>query len=193
MNNDFYLGYLENNLPNKVFHLFDKIKNPSEVNLIILFNACSILGTKEALDMIKNVLKRIPTGFYSNTRLISSLLDGLMRCGDAEYAQVIFDKSKEKSLSMYGAMMSGYNEESNTSKTLHLYKQMKRECIDGNIVIFLCIIKALSKIGDYSLAKSIIEEIPDSFFTNIQLQNSLIDMWVSSDRTFHYVYFMLVP
>ena len=47
------LGYVDNNLPEKAIHLFNEIENPDDVNLILLFNACAQLKTKEALDLVK--------------------------------------------------------------------------------------------------------------------------------------------
>ncbi|CAF4341292.1 unnamed protein product, partial [Rotaria sordida] len=39
----------------KAIDLFNEIKNPDEVSIIILFNACAQLGTNEALNLTKKV------------------------------------------------------------------------------------------------------------------------------------------
>lgn len=92
---------------NKVLEMFDKIEHPNEVNVILLFNACSELRTKEALELVKRVSNEMPKSYYSNSNLMTSLLDALMKCGDIEYAQSLFDTCQQKVLSMYGAMMKG--------------------------------------------------------------------------------------
>ncbi|CAF4875169.1 unnamed protein product, partial [Rotaria magnacalcarata] len=102
-------GYVDNNLPEKAIDLFNKIENPDDVNMIILFNACAQLKTKEALDLVKTTSKQIPKSFYSNPRLLTSLLDALMKCGDVAHAESLFYSSKHKVLSSYGAMMEGIN------------------------------------------------------------------------------------
>ncbi|CAF3517094.1 unnamed protein product [Rotaria socialis] len=73
--------------------------------------------------------------------------------------------------------MSGFNKENNPEKTLDLFNKMKNDGIQANVVIYLCLIKALSRIGDYSISISIIKQMPDSFFHDNQIQTALIDMW----------------
>jgi pentatricopeptide repeat protein len=120
----------------------------------------------------------MPKSFYSNLRLVTSLIDALMKCGDVAHAQSLFDTSQKKVIPIYGAMMSGFNKENYPSKTLDLFNQMKLDQMKANIVIYLNVIKALSQIGDYSISQSIVRQIPDSFLDDNRIQNTLIDMWV---------------
>ncbi|CAF1278734.1 unnamed protein product, partial [Adineta steineri] len=101
-------GYIENNQPNKAADLFNNIQNPSEVNIIISLNGCAQLGTEKILNLVKNISKQIPKSFYSNPRLLTSLLDALMTCGDISYAELLFNSSITKYSEIYGAMMKGY-------------------------------------------------------------------------------------
>jgi len=149
--------------------------------MILLFNACAQLGTNEALQLVKRVSSQIPESFYSNHRLLTSQLDALMKCGDTEEAQSLFDASTNKILPMYTVMMYGFNKNKNPEKTLDLFNQMKIDRIEPNFIIYFCVIKALSKIGDCSLSESITEQIPNSILVDSQIQNALIDMWVSSN------------
>ncbi|CAM4842884.1 unnamed protein product, partial [Rotaria magnacalcarata] len=75
---------------------------------------------------------------------------------------------------MYAVMMNGYNKENNPLKTLNLFYQMKDK---NHLIIYLHVIKALSRIGDYKLSQSIIEQIPNDLLHNNQIQTALIDMW----------------
>jgi hypothetical protein len=47
------------------------------------------------------------------------------------------------------------------------------------MITYLCVIKALSQIGDYSISQSTIEQIPNDFLDDYRVQTALIDMWVS--------------
>jgi pentatricopeptide repeat protein len=178
-NQNLYLGYVLNGLPNKAIDIFNEIRYPDEVIIIVLFNACAQLETKASLDLVKKVLKQIPKSFYSNPRLLTSSLDALMKCGDVEYAELLFMKSTNKVLSMYGVMMNGYNKDNNPFKALNLFSQLKKDGFEGDIVIYLRVIKSLSQIGDYSLGKSFVKQLPDCFRVNNHIENALIDMWVS--------------
>ena len=56
---------------------------------------------------------------------------------------------------------------------------MKRDGIEANVIIYLCVIKALSEIGDYELSQLIVKQIPHSFLLDHRIQSALIDMWAS--------------
>ncbi|CAF1055985.1 unnamed protein product [Adineta steineri] len=76
--------------------------------------------TAEASNLAERVSKTILQLFYSNPHLLTSLLDALMKC-----AQLLFNRSTSKILSIYEATMNEYNKDKNPSKTLNLFYQMK--------------------------------------------------------------------
>jgi len=94
-------------MAHKAIDLFNEIKNPNEICLTLLFNACAQLETEEALNLTKKISKNLEKSMYSNVRLSASLLDALMKCGDVAYAQSLFNALTKKSKEMYGAMMKG--------------------------------------------------------------------------------------
>jgi myo-inositol-1-phosphate synthase len=96
-------------MPKKAIDLFNQIATPDEFTITFLFNACAQLGTTDALNLTKKISKEMPESFYLDHFLLTSLLDVLVKCGDVTHAQTLFDNSKKKSLSMYGAMMKGLN------------------------------------------------------------------------------------
>ena len=49
----------------------------------------------------------MPRAYYSDVQCVTSLIDALMKCGDVEGAELLFDQAKIKDLPMYGAMMKG--------------------------------------------------------------------------------------
>ncbi|CAF1606549.1 unnamed protein product, partial [Rotaria magnacalcarata] len=184
-------GYVDNNLPEKAIDLFNKVENPDDININLLFNACAQLKTKEALNLVKKVSKEIPKSLYSNPHLLTSLLDALMKCGDVADAESLFYTLKEKVLPMYGAMMKGYVENNLAQKTIELFNelknpagmntvllnQMKLDDIQSSIPIYLIAIKAVAQIGDYSKAQSIVKQIPDCLLVENQIRSALIDLW----------------
>jgi pentatricopeptide repeat protein len=183
-----YSGYVLNDLPNKAIDIFNEIRYPDEVIITILYSACAQLGTKASLELVKKVSLEIPKSFHSNPRLLTSLLDALMKCGDVEYAELLFMKSTNKVSPMYGVMMNGFNKDNNPFKALNLFSQMKKDGFEGDIVIYLRVIKSLSQIGDCSICQSFVKQLPDSFRVNNHIENALIDMWVSR-KTFSFLIF----
>ncbi|CAM4947453.1 unnamed protein product [Rotaria socialis] len=195
-------GYLVNNMPNKAITLFKEIHDPDKVIVTLFFNACAQLGTDKELDLIKIVSSNISKSFHSSPYVVTSLIDGFMKCGDMKNAQAVFQASTKKTLSMYAAMMAGFNKnelaekavdifngihhdefyrKNDTKNEFNLLSKMKNDCADGNIIIYLCMIKALAKIGMLETAKSFVQRIPSFFLVDRRIQNALIDMWGKVD------------
>ncbi|UJR07570.1 hypothetical protein I4U23_011858 [Adineta vaga] len=169
-------GYIKNNQANKAIDLFNRIKNPDEIIITFLFNACAQIKSNEALNLIRNVSEQLPKSFYSDSYLVTSLFDAFIKCEDCSSAEVLLEKMKTSVIS-YGNLMSGFIKENNYLKILNLFNKMKIDGIQADIVIYLCVIKALSEIGDYSTSKSIVEQILDIFLLDNRLQTALVDMW----------------
>ena len=51
--------------------------------------------------------------------------------------------------------------------------------VESAWIIYLCVVNALSQIGDLSMSEVIAAKIPPSSLPFISLQNALVDMWVS--------------
>ncbi|CAF4072212.1 unnamed protein product, partial [Rotaria magnacalcarata] len=91
-------GYIKNNSAKKAIDLFKEVKNPNEVMVNLVFNACAQLATEKELNLLKTISSNIPNSFYSNPYVLTSLIDGFMRCGDVTCAQLLFNKSAKKTL-----------------------------------------------------------------------------------------------
>ncbi|CAF1639734.1 unnamed protein product, partial [Rotaria magnacalcarata] len=154
--------------------LFNDIDNPHDVNLIILFNACAQLKTKEALDLVKKTSKQIPKSFYSNPRLLTSLLDAFMKCGDVAHAESLFYTSKQKVLPMYGAMMKGYVDNNLPEKAIDLFNEIENPDAVNMIILFNACAQLETKEA-LDLVKKTSKQIPKSFYSNPHLLTSLLD------------------
>ncbi|CAF3372608.1 unnamed protein product [Rotaria socialis] len=191
-------GYIKNNLPNKAIHLFKEIKDLDEVIVTLLFNACAQLATNEELDLLKTVSSKIPNSFYMDSYLLCSLIDAFMKCGDVTSAKLSFDRSTKKTLPMYRAMITGFcvndqeeeaivmfnemhlhefHRERRSKKKLKLLSETKSDSSETNIPIYLCLLKALAKLGISKKAESFVQQIPSSILTDHRIQTALMHMW----------------
>lgn len=168
-------------MPNKAIDLFKQIKNPDLIMFVVFFDACAQIKQNKLLDLLKTHSSQIPKSFYSNTLVTSSLLNALIKCGGCSTAEIHFKKSKRCVIG-YGNLMSGFNKEENYEKTLDLFSEMKIDGIVPDHVIYLCLIKAISKISIFPVSQSIIQQIPKSYLSNQKIQTALVDMWVCSNR-----------
>ena len=171
-------GYLTNGMPNEAIRLFNEIKVPDDVHVLLLFNACAQLGTPEALSVVNAISSNIPKSFFSNPRINASLLDAFIKCGDLVSAEQLFN-TMDRSAIAYGNLMSGFNRFHRSTKTIELFHQMEKESVVPSHVTFLPVIRALSRLRSSPLARSIIARIPASILSMLEIQTGLVDMWVS--------------
>lgn len=52
-------------------------------------------------------LKNLPKSFHNNQRLLTSMINGLMACGDIAMAESIFNSTDNQSIEMRGSLMKG--------------------------------------------------------------------------------------
>ncbi|CAF1551398.1 unnamed protein product [Rotaria magnacalcarata] len=170
-------GYLKNNLPDKAIDIFTEIKEPNDIVINLLRIACSQSGTNEALNLINTASKNMPQSYYSNTCLITSLLNALMKCRDITHAQTIFDKSKEKLSSMYEVMIEGYIDNNLTQKAIDIFNKINSPDETITNITF----NTSSPVGtneELNLSKRISENTPKSCFPDDCLLNSVLDVFL---------------
>ncbi|CAF4329513.1 unnamed protein product, partial [Rotaria magnacalcarata] len=170
-------GYIKNNLPKKVIDLFNEIKDPDRVIIILLFNACAQLGTTEELNLIKRILSNIPESLFLEPTLSSPLIHVFMKCGDVTSAKSLFDRSTKKTISMYGAMMKGFIINNLSKQAIDLFSEIK----DPNEIIITLFFNACAQLGtekELLLLKSISSKISNSFYSDPYVVTSLLDAFM---------------
>lgn len=93
---------------NETINLFFTISNPNEIHIILFFNACSRIGTKEILTLVKKVLSNLPNCYRENSKILTTAFDAFIKCGDLSNAEQLFLKMERTALS-YGNLMNAYN------------------------------------------------------------------------------------
>ena len=186
-----FQGYVTHNLPQKAIDLYHQIRTSNDIIINLFFTACAQLRGEEELKSVKRVLSTLPESSLSNPILLTSLLDALMKCGDVSSAQLFFDQSATKSVSMYGAMMKGkdtlfmlnslsvslfqgYVTHNLAQKAIDLYHQIRTP--DG-IVITVLFAACAQLRGEEALklVKTVLSTLPESSLSNPILLTSLLD------------------
>ncbi|UJR15885.1 hypothetical protein I4U23_002810 [Adineta vaga] len=170
-------GYVKHAMPEKAIHIFDQINSPDDVAILLLFNACAQLGNKDALDRVKNVWKSIPSKFYTNTNLVASLIDALMKCGDVENARSVFDSSKSKALHMFNALMSGYVKNGMPQQAIDIFTLIKTP----NVITITILLNACAQLETkevLDLVKDVWRRLPPEFLSNVYVLSSGIDAFM---------------
>ena len=172
-------GLIKLKMFQKAIDLFEKISDPDEVLVLLLFNACAQVSTTGSLSLATDVYSRIPSSFHRNPRLSAAAFDMFLKHDSLLEAEQLFAKMKNNVIS-YGNLMNAYNRRNEPQKSLLLFERMKIDRIDVNLVICLLLINACSQVGIESISRSIVSQMPAQFLSNHRVRNALIDMWVSS-------------
>ncbi|CAF4632346.1 unnamed protein product [Rotaria sp. Silwood2] len=102
------LGLINNNIPEKVFDLLEEMKlKPDNYNLTVLFNACAQLANDRAMKIGRKLLHEMPVIYRNDTFLLNSAMHMLMKFGDIQSAERIFNSIKKKDIITYNAIMKG--------------------------------------------------------------------------------------
>ena len=170
-----------------------------------MFNACAQLRTPAALTIVHKISSTMPKAFPSNPMVATSLLDALMKCGEVKPAEKLFHEVKNQwfanvsgnderwfDISIYEVLhwsklpISGYTFNNQAIKAVELFQDLERRRFffknhpqsGSNWITYLCLINALSKLGDSSMAECLLKNMPSSFMEMRFIANSLVDMWV---------------
>lgn len=161
----------------KAFELFKTIKNPDETLLCLFFNSCAQIRTSETLNFARQVWSRVSSLYPNNQFIRTAVLDMFIKCGDLPSAEETFLRMKRSVIS-YGHLMNCYNAHSMPMKTLDLYRRMRNEGINADVVTFVLLVDACAELGLESRCQWIVEQIPVGMLNHVHLQGALIDMWV---------------
>ncbi|CAM4827283.1 unnamed protein product [Rotaria magnacalcarata] len=175
-----FKGYISNNMPEKVLELFEKISiKIDELIIILLFNACAKLCNNRAIKTGRDALNRLPTSFLQNQKLINAAIDILMKFGDVNQAEVVFETTQNKTLVTYGAMMQGYVTNDLSDKALDLFE---KNPLKSNEVLYAIVYNACASLSNekvIQLGKKIFDEMPKRYLHDNVLVNSIIHMFMS--------------
>ncbi|CAF3905183.1 unnamed protein product, partial [Rotaria sp. Silwood1] len=171
-------GYVGNEMSEKALDLFEKIDlKLDDVTYVIVFNACAKLANDQAMKIGKKLLDDMPNNYRNNNIVLNAAMDMLMKFGDVQSAERIFDSIKKKNIISYGALMNGYNINSKPWKCFKILEEMKQEGVVLNEHTCNILIGTCSKIGMIRQCQYIIDQIPLHIQNLKQIQTSLINMW----------------
>ncbi|CAF1016309.1 unnamed protein product [Rotaria sordida] len=171
-------GYVDNDMSEKALDLFEQIDlNLDNITYSIIFNACAELINDRAMKIGKKLLDQIPSNYQNENIVLNSAIHMLMKFGDVQNAEYIFESMKKKNIITYGTLMNGYNINDESLKCFKIFEEIKNQNLIPDEIIWNILIGTCSRIGILSRCQYIIDQIPRYIQNKKQIQNSLIDMW----------------
>ena len=141
----------------------------------------------------------MPTSFYSNPRLLTSLVGASMKCEDVQTAEILFNKVQVKSIPLYGAMIKGrkmtvmfsnifpdiglfigYLINKEAAKAIQLFNEINKP----DTVIYILMFQACAQLETQEaldLIRLLRSKMPTSFHSNLPLLTSFINASLKCD------------
>ncbi|CAF4068573.1 unnamed protein product, partial [Rotaria magnacalcarata] len=159
-----FKGLITNNMSEKVLDLFDEMTiEPDSVTLTVLFNACAQIANNRAMKIGKKLLHRMPTNYQNNNVLINSAIDMLIKFGDIENAEHVFQSMKKKDIISYNVMIKGYVANDMSEKALDLFEQIH---INLDHVTYTIVFNACAQLANdraKKIGKKLLDEMPNDY------------------------------
>ncbi|CAL0308300.1 unnamed protein product [Lupinus luteus] len=142
-------GYAKNGHAEEAVQLFrDMISRnvrPDSVSVRSMVLACAQVGSLELAQWMDDYVRKSKYGgdIFVNTALI----DMYAKCGSVESARSVFDRTSDKDVVLWSAMIMGYGLHGQGWEAINLYNTMKQAGVCPNDVTFIGLLSACNHSG----------------------------------------------
>ncbi|XP_057861159.2 uncharacterized protein LOC131069670 [Cryptomeria japonica] len=148
--NAMIVGYAQNGDANEALALFDHMQVVAEVeiNLITLLGVLPACGHLAALQQGKWIHDyAVRNGFELDVSLVTALIDMYVKCGSIEIARQLFDRTSERDLVLWNAMIGGYGMHGHANDAVALFSQLQETGMKPDEITFIGILNACGHAG----------------------------------------------
>ncbi|KAG8385846.1 hypothetical protein BUALT_Bualt03G0087600 [Buddleja alternifolia] len=142
-------GYVQKGLEEVGLSLYYRMRQhgwmPDQYTFASVFRACSSLAILEQGKQAHGVL--IKSQISGNVVVNSALMDMYFKCSSPYDGFQVFDKSLERNVITWTALISGYGLHGRVNEVLHSFHQMINEGFRPNQITFLAVLSACSHGG----------------------------------------------
>ncbi|XP_020114656.1 pentatricopeptide repeat-containing protein At2g36980, mitochondrial-like [Ananas comosus] len=143
-------GFARNGDGEEALSLFhDMIRSsrarPDDFTFGAVLHACALMAALGSGMMVHSCVVR--SGFESSIYVANGLVDMYAKCGDVDGSRKVFDRSVNKDLVSWNAMLFGLAQHGRSSKALELYEDMLAHNIQPDEVTFVGILTACCHSG----------------------------------------------
>ncbi|XP_010271319.1 PREDICTED: pentatricopeptide repeat-containing protein At4g16470 [Nelumbo nucifera] len=142
-------GYVQKGLDETGLNLYHKMRQsgliPDQYTFASVFRACASLATLEQGKRVHAVM--IKSQLTENVVVNSALTDMYFKCSSPHDGHRVFDKTSERNVVTWTALISGYGQHGRVNEVLDLFNRMLHEGFRPNYVTFLAVLTACSHGG----------------------------------------------
>ncbi|KAF7806975.1 pentatricopeptide repeat-containing protein [Senna tora] len=142
-------GYAKNGHAEEAVQLFrDLISRnikPDTITVMSTVLACAQVGSLELARWMDDYISKSEDS--RNVFVNTALIDMYAKCGSAESAREVFDRTSDKDIVMWSAMIAGYGLHGQGREAIDLYHEMKKAGVCPNDVTFIGLLTACNHSG----------------------------------------------
>nr|KYP76440.1 hypothetical protein KK1_020683 [Cajanus cajan] len=148
--NSIISGSAQSGEPYEALELFKRMRleffSLDAVTLVGVLSACASIGALELGCCVHALLLKYGM-VLSSVYVGTALLNFYAKCGEAKSARMVFDSMGEKNAVTWSAMIGGYGMQGDGGGSLALFRDMLKEELEPNEVVFTTILAACSHSG----------------------------------------------
>ncbi|XP_028070187.1 LOW QUALITY PROTEIN: pentatricopeptide repeat-containing protein At3g22690-like [Camellia sinensis] len=138
-----------------------------KVTMVSVASACGYLG---AVDLAKWAYRYIErTEIHCDLKLGTALVDMFARCGDTESAVLVFNKTKERDVSAWTAVIGAMALEGNGIRAIELFDEMLEQGLKPDVVAFVEVLMACSHAGLVDQGKRLFQSMKEKHGVSPQI------------------------
>ncbi|KAJ7295685.1 hypothetical protein O6H91_Y171100 [Diphasiastrum complanatum] len=173
-------GYAQQGRGKEALALYEQMKQEgvqmNDITFVALLNACASIAALEKGKQLHSHIIR--SGFESDLKVGTALVDMYAKCGIIEHARQVFNRMSERDVVSWSAMIAGYAQQRLGKEALALYEQMKQEDVQPNKVVYVVLLNACASAVALEQGKQLHSDIIRSDFeSDVIVGNTLIDMY----------------
>ncbi|KAF5806554.1 putative tetratricopeptide-like helical domain superfamily, DYW domain-containing protein [Helianthus annuus] len=120
----------------------------------------------------------VRNGLLYEVPVVNSVLAMYAKCGEVEFADMIFERAEERNVITWNSMLTCYVQNGLASEALDLFERMKTSDVNLNQVTVLIVVSACSYLGSRQQAAKIHDFIvQNKIDINQTLRNAIMDMY----------------
>eukprot|EP01018_Ginkgo_biloba_P039369 Gb_08567 [translate_table: standard] len=151
-------------------------EKPDTVTIASVLPACTSLRSMERGKEIHGYT--IKRELESDVFVENALVDMYAKCGNVDFALLVFDRMSQRNEVSWNTMIGGYIQNGYGDEALNLFRRMQLACSEPDSVTIASVLQACGQLIDLQHGKEIHDyAIRRGFETDILVDNALIDMY----------------
>jgi hypothetical protein len=161
-----------------------KTFEPNSVTYLTILDICKELKSLSTLRTIHHLIdsSKNDEEIYNNPRIRSLLMHVYIKCQDLDNAYRVFQSMNERNLIDYCALMTGFNNQGEYSKTFELSKQIPPSIKFSSAIVCTLILQACTQLKLYDDGYKIHQNGKDFLSNDKMFRNELLNFYLKFNQ-----------